>query len=132
MRASFVLLLPGLMACSFSPDPRRMVRVGYIERDCSHVRNNDQLPSIPVGLTVTPVEASGALPNGCHTKFFISVYADTENYYFFDNTPTLFSFTPRSVERVKACSFVVDGRTGKLVRPPERYWNGAPYVGVQE
>lgn len=131
MRAIWIMILPGLMACSFSPDPRHMVRVGYMERDCSRVRNNEQIPSIPVGLTVTPVEASEALPNGCHTKFFVDVYADNENYYFFDNTPTLFTLTPRSIERVKACSFIVDGSSGKLLRPPERYWNGSPYERAQ-
>jgi hypothetical protein len=98
-----------------------------MERDCSRVRNNDQIPTIPVGLKVTPVEASAALPNGCHTKFFVDVYADDEHYYFLDNTPALFSFSPRSVERVSQCSFVVDGRTGQLIRPPKRYWNGTPY-----
>jgi len=63
--------------------------------------------------------------------FFVDVYADNDNYYFFDTTPTLLSFTPRSVERVKECSFVVDGRTRKLVRSPERNWSGSPYVRVE-
>lgn len=128
MKAVLIALLVALSACSASPDRRQMVRVGYMERDCSQVRNDDEIPSIPIGLDVTPVEAAKALPNGCFTKFFMTVYADTENYYFFDNTPTLFSFSSRSAERVKACSFVVDGHSGQLIRPPTQYWSGAAYV----
>jgi hypothetical protein len=120
------VLLVGIAACA-SPDPRKMVRVGYMERDCSLVRNERELPRMPIGLKVTPTEAAQALPAGCFTKFFMDVYADTDNYYFLDNTPTLFSFSGRSLERVKACSFVVDGRSGQLVRPPEEFWSGSPY-----
>ena len=82
MRTALILPLVSLTACSFSPNPRQIVRVGYMERDCSRVQNDSQIPSIPIGLKVTPVEASKALPNGCFTKFFMDVYADNENYYF--------------------------------------------------
>lgn len=128
MKTALIALLAALAACSASPDRRQMVQVGYMERDCSRVRNDEEIPSMPIGLTKTPVDAAKALPNGCSTKFFMTVYADTENYYFLDNTPTLFSFASRSAERVKACSFVVDGHSGDLIRPPTQNWSGVPYV----
>lgn len=100
------------------PNPRELVLVGFMERDCSRVRNNEQIPAVPVGLTVTPVQAAHALPHGCGTKFLLNVYADTSHYYFFDNTQDFLSFSGRTAEGVKASSYVVDGRSGVLVATP--------------
>jgi hypothetical protein len=114
--------LLSLQACTLNPNPRQLHFVGIIQRDCSAVKNHDAMPSIPIGLTVSPIQAASVLPQGCSTKFSVDVYADTENYYFFDASRDFIRFSRRSVEEVRSNSYVVDGHTGALLRSPKKGW----------
>ena len=119
MKILSAALLVSMSGCSLMwPNPRKLHFVGYIERDCSQIRNSEEMPSVPIGVRISPVQAAAALPGGCMGKFFLDVYADAENYYFFNNMIDVFSFSRRTAAKVKRRSYVVSAHSGELVRSP--------------
>jgi hypothetical protein len=126
MRSFLISFLVLGQGCTLMPNPREIHYVGYLERNCSKIRNDEQIPSIPIGLTVTPLQAASVLPNGCTTKFFVEVYADQENYYFYNNNLDIFSISRRTADVVKKRSYVIDGHSGELLRRPEQEWGAFP------
>jgi hypothetical protein len=107
-----------LAACATSPDPKVMMRVGNMERNCSRVSNSNNLVAIPVDFKISPVEAARSLPQGCYSKFFYSIYADEERYYFVNNDRHILDLRTRDAEYIAKIAFVVDGKSGLLLKSP--------------
>ena len=115
-RILIAILLVHLIGCASFPNRKEMVYVGFIERDCSTVRNRYSIVTIPVGFKLTPVEAAKSIPRGCAIKFSYSVYADIENYYFANNN--LLFFKSKNAKNIRKYSYIVNANTGELIGNP--------------
>ena len=75
----------------------------------------------PQGFTITALQAIEALPmkySICKGKVTVPVFADQDNYYFLRALPRLL---PPSSKDIEEGSFVVNGRSGALVRTPKGF-----------
>lgn len=92
----------------------QFVYVAHLRDDCEAYSPPQRIIVLPIGFSVEPLQAAKALPR-CWRKLTTGVYADGENYYFFNTL----GGHPSSYEVLRQHSYVVDGKTGQLVGVPE-------------
>lgn len=90
-----------------------LIYVGHLTDGCGGYAPPQRIVAIPVGFTVTPLDAAKRIPR-CWRKLNTGVYADRENYYFYN---TFIGFLPPLAE-MKLASYAVSGTTGELLGAP--------------
>ena len=100
------------------PDPMQLIYVGTVtDKNCTVLSNKHNIVAIPLGFTVSPLEAAKAALRdksmGCLLKTGYGIYADKANYYIVNNNLVLFK--SKNASNLKLAAVAVNGKSGKVV-----------------